>query len=161
MKKIILAGFLAISTMGWSQAKNGKILELMEVMGTKQNLHNVLNTMVAQYKTSYPDIPSEFWKKAISEENVNDLFNKMIPLYSKYYTEKEINDLIVFYKTPTGKKMVETMPLVMNESMKIGQKWGMEIGSKIQAEVDAQMVTTEEVSYSPPPPPAPANPKRK
>ena len=132
----------------------------MEVMGTKQNLHNILNTMVVQYKSSYPDIPSEFWKKAISEENVNDLFNRMIPLYSKYYNEKEINDLIVFYKTPTGKKMVETMPQVMNESMKIGENWGAEIGSKIQAELDSQIVTTEEVTYSPPPPP-PANPKRK
>ena len=160
MKKIILVGFLAISTMGWSQAKNEKIMEFMEVMGTKQNLHNILNTMVVQYKSSYPDIPSEFWKKAISEENVNDLFNRMIPLYSKYYNEKEINDLIVFYKTPTGKKMVETMPQVMNESMKIGENWGAEIGSKIQAELDSQIVTTEEVTYSPPPPP-PANPKRK
>ena len=160
MKKIILVGFLAISTMGWSQAKNEKIMELMEVMGTKQNLHNILNTMVVQYKSSYPNISSEFWKKAISEENVNDLFNRMIPLYSKYYNEKEINDLIVFYKTPTGKKMVETMPQVMNESMQIGEKWGAEIGSKIQAELDSQIVTTEEVTYSPPPPP-PANPKRK
>ena len=159
MKKIILVGFLAISTMGWSKTKNEKIMELMEVMGTKQNLHNILNTMVVQYKSSYPDIPSEFWKKAISEENVNDLFNRMIPLYSKYYNEKEINDLIVFYKTPTGKKMVETMPQVMNESMQIGEKWGAEIGSKIQAELDSQIVTTEEVTYSPPPPPA--NPKRK
>lgn len=159
MKKIILVGFLSISTMGWSQAKNEKIMELMEVMGTKQNLHDILNTMVVQYKSSYPDIPSEFWKKAISEENVNDLFNRMIPLYSKYYNEKEINDLIVFYKTPTGKKMVETMPQVMNESMQIGEKWGAEIGSKIQAELDSQIVTTEEVTYSPPPPPA--NPKRK
>ena len=159
MKKIILVGFLAISTMGWSQAKNEKIMELMEVMGTKQNLHNILNTMVVQYKSSYPNISSEFWKKAISEENVNDLFNRMIPLYSKYYNEKEINDLIVFYKTPTGKKMVETMPQVMNESMQIGEKWGAEIGSKIQAELDSQIVTTEEVTYSPPPPPA--NPKRK
>lgn len=161
MKKIILVGFLAISTMGWSQAKNEKIMELMEVMGTKQNLHNILNTMVVQYKSSYPNISSEFWKKAISEENVNDLFNRMIPLYSKYYNEKEINDLIVFYKTPTGKKMVETMPQVMNESMQIGEKWGAEIGSKIQAELDSQIVTTEEVTYSPPPPPPPANPKRK
>lgn len=160
MKKIILVGFLAISAMGWSQAKNEKIMELMEVMGTKQNLHDILNTMVVQYKSSYPNISSEFWKKAISEENVNDLFNRMIPLYSKYYNEKEINDLIVFYKTPTGKKMVETMPQVMNESMKIGEKWGAEIGSKIQAELDSQMVTTEEVTFSPPPPP-PANPKRK
>ncbi len=44
--------------------------------------------------------------------------------------------------------------------MEIGQKWGMEIGSKVQAELEPQMITTEDVSYSPPPPP-PATPKRK
>lgn len=161
MKKIVLIGFLAFSAMGWSQTKDEKIKELMEVMGTKNNMNNVLNNMVTQYKSIYPQISEEYWKKTISDENVNDLLNKMTPLYSKYYTEKEINDLVAFYKTPTGKKMVETMPQLMNESMAIGQKWGTDIASKVQTELGSQMVTTEGESYSPPPPPAQSKKKSK
>ena len=38
-------------------------------------------------------------------------------LYDKYFTEAEIRDLIVFYKSPTGKKSIEVMPALVAESM--------------------------------------------
>lgn len=37
-------------------------------------------------------------------------------LYDKYFTEQEVRDLIVFYKTPTGKKSIEVMPRLFAES---------------------------------------------
>lgn len=39
------------------------------------------------------------------------------PLYDKYYTESELRDLIAFYKSPTGKKLIETAPQLFAESM--------------------------------------------
>ena len=49
-------------------------------------------------------------------------FNKLIedvslPLYDKYLTESELRDLVVFYKSPTGKKVIEVMPNLVAESM--------------------------------------------
>jgi hypothetical protein len=49
-------------------------------------------------------------------------FNKLIedisfPLYDKYFTESELRDLLVFYKSPTGKKVIEVMPNLLAESM--------------------------------------------
>ncbi|HKX31208.1 MAG TPA: DUF2059 domain-containing protein [Blastocatellia bacterium] len=38
-------------------------------------------------------------------------------IYGKYFTESEIKDLIVFYKSPTGKKMTTIMPQILAESM--------------------------------------------
>lgn len=38
-------------------------------------------------------------------------------LYDKYFTEDEIKDLIVFYKSHTGKKTTETLPKMFSESM--------------------------------------------
>ena len=45
-----------------------------------------------------------------------------VKLYKKYFSEKEINDITGFYKTPTGKKSMQVMPTVMMESMQIGMK---------------------------------------
>ena len=39
------------------------------------------------------------------------------PLYSKYFTEDELRDLVIFYKSPTGKKSIMVMPQLMQESM--------------------------------------------
>jgi len=40
-----------------------------------------------------------------------------IPLYAKYFSESELRDLIAFYKSPTGKRTIETMPNLYAESM--------------------------------------------
>jgi hypothetical protein len=40
-----------------------------------------------------------------------------IDLYDKYFTEDEIKDLIVFYKSHTGRKTTEVLPKMFAESM--------------------------------------------
>lgn len=49
-------------------------------------------------------------------------FNKLIedvsvPLHDKYFTENELRDLIAFYKSPTGAKVIEVMPNLITESI--------------------------------------------
>ena len=39
--------------------------------------------------------------------------------------------MIEFYQTPLGKKLVSTLPQIMQESMQVGQSWGKEVGDKI------------------------------
>ena len=43
----------------------------------------------------------------------------VIPIYSKHFTESELRDMISFYRTPTGQKMIRTMTDVVVESMGI------------------------------------------
>jgi hypothetical protein len=38
-------------------------------------------------------------------------------LYDKYFTEAEVKDLIIFYKSSTGKKTIDVMPKMFTESM--------------------------------------------
>lgn len=50
-------------------------------------------------------------------------FNKLIedislPLYDKYFTEGELRDIVVFNKSPTGRKVIQAMPILVTESMK-------------------------------------------
>ena len=59
----------------------------------------------------------------------------MVPIYDKYYTEEEINQIIAFYNSPVGKKMISTMPLVMQESMAAGQAWGKQLAAKVAQEL--------------------------
>ncbi len=45
----------------------------------------------------------------------------MIDIYLKNYTEEEIQDMLDFYRSDTGRSMVEKMPGVMKESMTVSQ----------------------------------------
>jgi hypothetical protein len=56
-----------------------------------------------------------------------------IDLYVDIFSEPEIRELIEFYKTPLGKKVIEKTPLLMQKSMQLGQQRATKIMPEIQA----------------------------
>jgi ribosomal protein L16 Arg81 hydroxylase len=38
------------------------------------------------------------------------------PLYDKYFTADELKEIVVFYRTPVGRKLMESMPALMQEA---------------------------------------------
>lgn len=91
----------------------------------------VMNHMMDSFKNSYSKVNEEFWNDFKNEVKAEDLEKMIIPIYDKYYTESDIDQLIVFHNSPIGKKMISTMPQVMQESMVVGQAWGKQIGEKV------------------------------
>ena len=150
MKKNILAiTFLALGVLTNAQSsKELKIAELLETMGSTEAMKTSYEYMIEHYKKNYPDVPTEYWDKASKYVNYNELIEKLIPLYTKHFTEQEIESLITFYRNTTGKKMIDKMPLILQESMEIGRMWGVELAQKIEKEIS---VSTK-VEYSSPPP---------
>ncbi|SDT98503.1 hypothetical protein SAMN05216296_1072 [Pseudomonas pohangensis] len=46
---------------------------------------------------------------------------EMVKLYTKGFSEAELNELITFYKSPLGQKVLKQMPALFAESMKMTQ----------------------------------------
>ena len=68
------------------------------------------------------------------------LHESYLRIYAKYFTEQEIEDLVAFYASPTGKKTLEVLPQLMSEGMKAGVDT---LTPKIQ-EVIAQVTEEQE-----------------
>ena len=62
-----------------------------------------------------------------------EIKNDYIKLYTDAFTEQELRQLIQFYSTPLGHRVVEKMPVLMEQSMQLGQKKMMKIKPEIQA----------------------------
>lgn len=152
MKKNILAiTFLAFGVFTNAQtSKDVKIVELLETMGSTQAMKTSFEYMINYYKQNNPQISSQYWDNSLKHVDYNELVQKLVPVYSKHFTEQEIVDLLNFYNTSTGKKIIEKMPAILEESMEIGRKWGIELAQKIEEEIS---VSTKR-EYSSPPPPA-------
>ena len=151
MKKNILAiTFLALGVFTTAQtSKEVKIVELLETMGSTQAMKTSFEYMINYYKQNNPQISSQYWDNSLKHVDYNELVQKLVPVYSKHFTEQEIVDLLNFYNTSTGKKMIEKMPAILEESMEIGRKWGIELAQKIEEEIS---VSTKSEYSSPPPP---------
>ena len=138
MKKLILtfiliAGICTFSVYG--QTKNDDIITLLKITGTDKLAEQVMDAMVPQFQQLVPDIPIAFWDKFREKLDIDSLLNACIPAYDKYYTHDEIKQLLAFYQSPLGKRMIEITPLLTQDTMAIGQKWGERLGQDIANEL--------------------------
>ncbi len=136
MKKyscVLICTFIVLSAFSQSTAKNDRIRELMEVTGAVKLGVQLIDNMIATYKKDVPSVPAEFWDEFSKQINPNELTELVVPIYSKYFTDEEISQLIQFYKSPIGQKMVEKLPLVSQDSYQAGVNWGKQIGEKVVA----------------------------
>jgi hypothetical protein len=48
---------------------------------------------------------------------VDTIIEDMIPVYQKHLTKADVDAMIAFYSSPSGKKILHEMPAIMAESM--------------------------------------------
>lgn len=139
MKKALLWAFFGLaSTLALSaqnEQKQKDIALLLEISGTAKQSQLILNNLLDYFKKSNPSVPSEFWDAFMDKIDMKELAALVIPVYDRYFTEEEIKSLITFYQSPLGQKIVQAMPLVTQETMDIGQKWGQQLAAKVIKEL--------------------------
>lgn len=85
-----------------------------------------------EYRAKLADL---FFEKFRTKADPDALIDLAVPIYDKYFSDDDIKSMLAFYATPVGKKMVQVLPQLTNESMEVGQKWGQETGRETMIEV--------------------------
>ena len=91
--------------------------------------------MIEQQAPALPESVKVEIQAMFSEEALLSLMDQMVPIYAKYYTQQDMDDLIAFYDTPLGKKLSTVQPQITLESMSVAQQWAAEIGQKVAAKI--------------------------
>ena len=80
------------------------------------------------------------YKKIIRDELS---WEKMMPSYIRIYretfTDKELNDLIAFYESPTGKMFVKKTPVILEKTSSVMQQKMVSILSRMNAMLEESM----------------------
>ncbi len=128
MKKYLFALLCALPTFAFAQTPSHlKASEqFIEVSGVKESFDDVVNTML---KTQSGSIPEEHREKfaAVMKEFMGKYFNYQVlkpslsKLYAEEFTEKELNELTVFYSSATGKKFASKVGVMMQKGVEMGQ----------------------------------------
>jgi hypothetical protein len=64
---------------------------------------------------------------------LGDLIEAVAVIYATNFTVAEMKELIAFYRTPIGQKLLEKGPVIAQQSMVVGQKFGAELGGELQS----------------------------
>ena len=136
----ILFSLLFISTSAFAQqASKQSVQKLMHNTGAGNMGVQIMNQMLPALKKMVPDAPEKFWSDFMAEVNPDDMINLVIPVYQKYLSEADIKAMNKFYSSPTGRKLIHVQPMIMRESMMIGQQWGRGIAQKVLSRYKQQM----------------------
>lgn len=138
MYKYFAAFLLVFGTMqvfAQTVSKEENLKKLIGLSSGALTSMKINERIIDAYRKQYPQVDSAFWSARSAEIKLDELFDQMVPLYAKFYTEQETQQLIDFYQTALGKKMLSVMPQLLTESMAIGQQWSAQIGKRIQEQL--------------------------
>jgi hypothetical protein len=80
--------------------------------------------------------------KIMNEISVSDIINDMVPVYQNHLSKTDVAEMIKFYSTPTGQKILREMPAMTAEGMQAMQPRLRKQMDQISREID-QMVKDE------------------
>ena len=120
-----------------SQRQRELVEKLLNIMEMDKTSKAMVDAMFAQIQTQYLTNAEANGTDADATAEAKELFESFrseaakidfhglmkesfIHIYSKYFTEQELDDLIAFYSTTTGRKTLEVLDDLMREGMQVG-----------------------------------------
>ncbi len=127
-------------------ASKATIEELLEVTQSQKMMDAVYAQMDGMMKQSTQGMVLSEAQRPIMEKHLaksaalikqelswDKIKHPMAEAYARVYTEAEVRDIIEFYKSPAGQKMLAKMPELMQESMVLIQESMKDLMPKIAA----------------------------
>jgi uncharacterized protein len=93
---------------------------------TNPQLGQPLNDVAAQLR-------KEFDPKRV------EILNEIAKIYAEHFSEQELRDIIAFYKTPSGKKMLSEEPQAIDQSLKAAQSWANQFSDVVMERFRVEM----------------------
>ena len=120
---IVLKG----STQLWDAVIPGVIEQAKAVfLQTNPALGKELNEVAAQLRTEYAPRASQ-------------LVDQVAQLYANTFTEQELKDALVFYKSPLGRKIASEEPKVLDDGFRRIQQWTNRFSEEVMGKMRTEM----------------------
>jgi hypothetical protein len=65
------------------------------------------------------------------EPRREEIVNVFVKAYAQRFTEQELKELLAFYKTPVGKKVLTEEPIAMEDGFKAAQEWADQLSGTV------------------------------
>lgn len=132
--------------------------ELLDLMNYKKIEDTNWSQMISMNRQAAPFIPEDVWTDVQSNINAIDYPNLMQPIYAKFLSQEDAAKALEFYRTPAGKRVLQSMAPMLAESVAASQQKGRQAGrdaiEKHRPEIEAAQKKYQE-EHAPKTAPAP------
>jgi hypothetical protein len=129
--------------------KRAAIEKLLELTGALKLGQQMATTIVAQMtdalRATHPNIPSKALDalpdvvNGVIADNIAGFKEVIVHIYDEHFSLAELQGLNDFYSSELGRKVIEALPGVLQESMAAGHAWGQSITPEIVQRVRARL----------------------
>jgi hypothetical protein len=150
--RFMMAGFIALCLTGPDPAAAqpataptqdalAAARELVQVARATDQLKLILPSIIQALKPAVvqgrPEVEKDFdaFAPALLDNmtaRLPEFVAEIVVIYARNFTPEEMRQMTAFYRTPVGQKLLEKLPTVTQESMRVGQAWGQRIGADVQ-----------------------------
>ncbi len=117
-----------------SPATKEDVQKYLEAMHSREMMAKTIDAMMKpmhqmmheQYEKDKDKLPADF--EARMTKTMDDfmktfpwdeLLQSTVPIYQKHFTKGDMQQLVAFYSTPTGQKVIQELPAITAESMQV------------------------------------------
>src|SRR5215208_2588623 len=140
---VVLVTILVTSGSSYAEDQNERLRLAREVIVENETVRQfdvmlplILKSLKPALTQNNPKIESDFDQVSNLVATEFEPFKARLAddiarLMAERYTKAELEDLIRFFKSPTGRKMVQSTPAFAQDVMAAGQKYGKELGENM------------------------------
>lgn len=133
----------ADSAAGVDSAKATVIRRLLEVTHVADQMILTMESTLPAQRAAMPNVPGVFWDRflARARDRRGEFSESLIPIYDRQFSLADLQEVLRFYETPVGKRLLEAQPRVTQEAIVHGQQWGARLAQEVAVELVKDGVT--------------------
>src|SRR5271155_331156 len=122
--------------------------QLVELKGVTAMYAPLVRGVVEKVKNQFMQT-NFMWGKDLNEiaanlerdyaPRVDELVDATARTYAEHFSEVELKEMLVFYQSPTGRKMVAQEPKILDDSMNYAGQWGDTLSEEVIVKMRAEM----------------------
>jgi hypothetical protein len=122
--------------------------EVMTIKGVNSMTDPLVRGVIESVKNSFvptnPNLMRELNDVATAlhkelDGRSGEVLEQMAQAYASRFTERDLKDLLVFYKTPLGQKFIKEEPMALEDGLKRAQQWADAFADTVVARMRSEM----------------------
>jgi hypothetical protein len=119
------------------QLKNATAMYAGAVPGVVEKTKIALTQQNLNYQKDLNEVAAIVAKNLAGREQ--EIGDGMAKVYANEFTEQELKDLVTFYKSPLGQKLLASEPRAIQFSMSYMNQWAQQFAETVNAQFRAEM----------------------
>lgn len=119
-------------------AEQENIKRLLALSHVDLIVKDIITETIKKLEYSFPQVlPDDiqaFMDQIDTDKAVEDI---LVPIYETHFSPAEIEELVTFYESPVGKKLMALQPQIMQEAIDAIKPWGDNLAREFIKQLDA------------------------